>query len=728
MNNRRLLALVMALVMTFSLSISASAAVTVEWDGQKYFDASTIIKSVPADLSGKTVILHTNDVHGATDQYAKLAALKADFIAAGATVILVDAGDYISGDPSVSISKGASAVELMEAVGYDYATLGNHEFDYGWANLTTILKENKTTFKVLTDVQYEGKAYFDAYALEETASGLKIGFFGLTTPETATKAHPGKTAGVTWPAEADMMKAAQADVDALKAAGADLIIGLTHLGIEEENVPNSSRDVYKEVTGIDFIIDGHSHTVMTKGEDNEPIQSTGTKLVYTGVIVIDNATKKIESNCLFDMADYAKTVEAVKAISDRVAAEVEKEYGTTFAVTAVDLVGANSAARNKETNLGDLITDALIWHIKTGGADSITVPADRIVALTNGGGIRASIAAGDITKTDVNTVLPFGNTVAVVYVTGAELLEALEASTQTTPTNIGAFPQVAGIDFTIDTLKEYNKGEQYPGSTYYGPKTIERVTINSINGKDFDEKATYAVITNDFLASGGDTYYAFKAASAQFDTSIPMDEVVMEYITTELKGTVTAAQYGETAGRITIKLDPLAAYTDVNAAAWYVPALRYVIESKAMLGTGTTEFGPDTTMTRAMVMKQIANMAGADTTPAAGEKWYDKAVAWAILNNISDGSNPDDPCAREDFATMLYNYEKSLGKGFTGSWMFLLDNPDAADISESADEAMHWMVMNKVMNGVDEAGNLAPKASTTRAHIAQMLLNLSNVK
>ena len=725
MNNRRLLALVMALVMVFSLSISASAAVTVEWDKDRYAADATKIDKVPADLSGKTVILHTNDVHGAIEQYAKLAALKADFEATGATVILVDAGDYSSGDPNVSLSQGASAIELMNAVGYDYATLGNHEFDYGWASLESNLKDAK--FTVLSDVQFNGKDAYDISAVvTDETSGLKIGFFGLTTPETATKAHPAKTKGVTWPEKADMMKAAQDAVTALKADNANIIIGLTHLGVEEENVPNSSRDLYKEVADIDFIIDGHSHFVMTRGEDNEPIQSTGTKLVNVGVIVIDNATKKIESHCLFDLENYTKEVESVKAISDRVAAEVEKEYGTVFAVSAVDLLGADKIARYHETNLGDLIADAMLWYVTKDGTGEITVPADRIIAITNGGGIRVDIKTGDVTKKDINTVLPFGNTVAVVYVTGAELLEALEASTRSFP--MGGFPQVAGIKFTIDDAKQYNEGEQYPGSTYYGPKTIERVTINSINGKDFDPKATYAVITNDFLASGGDTYYAFASASAQFDTSIPMDLAVMDYITEKLGGTITAAQYGESAGRITIKLDPLASYTDVNVAAWYAPALRYVIEGKILTGVGTTEFGPDTTMTRAMVMKQIANMAGADTTPAAGEKWYDKAVAWAVLNNISDGSNPEEPCAREDFAAMLYNYLKSQGKGYTGAWMFLLDNPDAADISESADEAMHWMVMNKVMNGVDAAGNLAPKASTTRAHIAQMLLNLSNVK
>jgi 2',3'-cyclic-nucleotide 2'-phosphodiesterase (5'-nucleotidase family) len=719
----KMLALVMALAMIFSLSISASAAVTVEWSKERYEEAATKIDKVPADLSGKTVILHTNDVHGAVAQYAKLAALKADFEASGATVLLVDAGDYSSGDPNVSLSKGKSAIELMNAVGYDYATLGNHEFDYGWTTLEANLKDAK--FTVLSDVQYQGK---DAFAVGEVkaleAAGLKIGFFGLTTPETATKAHPGKTAGVTWPEKADMMKAAQTAVDKLKADGADLVIGIVHLGIEEENVPNSSRDLYKEVTGIDFIIDGHSHAVMTAGEDKEPIQSTGTKLVNVGVIVIDNATKKIESNCLFDLANYTKEVESVKTISDRVIKEVNDEYGAVFAVSAVDLDGANKIARFHETNLGDLIADAMLWHIKEGGMSAITVPADRVVALTNGGGIREDIKTGDVTKKDVNTVLPFGNTVKVVYVTGAELLEALEASTRSFP--MGGFPQVAGIKFTIDDAKAYNEGAQYPGSTYYAPKTIERVTIDNINGKAFDAKATYAVITNDFLADGGDTYYAFAAASAKFDTSIPMDEVVMDYIKTELKGTITAEKYGKADGRITIKEDPIKAYTDVDASLWYAAALRYAVENKIMNGTAADKFSPNGTVTRGMVMTILARMEGVDTAAGEGEQWYDKGVAWAKEKGISDGTNPTGSITREQFATMLYRYEQVIKEGgFKGDWMFLLDYPDAASVNEWANEAMHWMSMNKVVNGMD--GKLNPQGSATRAQVAQMLLNYSNI-
>ena len=170
------------------------------------------------------------------------------------------------------------------------------------------------------------------------------------------------------------------------------------------------------------------------------------------------------------------------------------------------------------------------------------------VAITNGGGIRAPISAGDVTKKDVKTVLPFGNTVEVVYVTGAELLEALEASTYCTPNAVGGYPQTAGIKFTLDTKKSFAKGPAYPASTYYKPASINRVSIQSINGQPFSLTDTYAVVTNNFCAAGGDTYYVFNNASSQFDTGIPMDEAVMDYVKEVLGGTITAAKYGSPRG------------------------------------------------------------------------------------------------------------------------------------------------------------------------------------
>lgn len=334
------------------------------------------------------------------------------------------------------------------------------------------------------------------------------------------------------------MAALKADYE---AKGADLVVCLAHLGVDESSEPYTSYDLAKNVQGIDFIIDGHSHTVMTAGPNGEAIQSTGTAFANIGVITIDNATKKIVGNELkaiwhteknadgksVTVVDYKTRDEKVAAAAKAIIDPIDKAYGEKFAVSEVALNGAKApnGNRDSETNLGDLITDAMLWKVL---ADAeITVPEENVVAITNGGGIRASIGVGDVTKKDINTVLPFGNTLAVVYVKGSELLEALEASTYCTPESIGGFPQVAGMQFTVATYETYDKNdESYPNSTYYGPKTINRVTIGSINGKDFDPEATYAVITNNFVAGGGDTYYAFAAATNQFDTGLPLDEVV----------------------------------------------------------------------------------------------------------------------------------------------------------------------------------------------------------
>ena len=549
---RKALALLLSVVMSLSLLVSTAWAED----------------PVTQDLAGKTVILHTNDVHGAIQDYAKVAALKADYEARGADVYLVDAGDFSQGSVYVSLHKGADAITMLNAVGYDYVTLGNHEFDYGAQQLADNLK--KANFDILCSnvLDADGDTAADeAVTSEVEGSGLKIGFFGLATPETKTKANPALIKGLTFLSGEALYKCAQENIDWLKGQNVDVIICLTHLGVDKESQPNTSYDLYKNTTGIDFIIDGHSHTVMTKGPNGEPIQSTGTALANVGVIIIDNATKKIEENKLVPIwheekkdgksatvYDYTKEDADVAAAAKAIMDPIDAAYGEVFAKSAVDLNGAKAPGnRTEETNMGDLITDAMMWAIKT---KAPSVDMTNAVAITNGGGIRAAIKKGDITKKDINTVLPFGNTLAVVYVKGSELLEALEASTYCTPEAVGGFPQFAGMEVELNIAPKYDKNaKEYPGSEYFGPKSINRITIKSINGKAFDPNATYAVITNNFMAAGGDTYYAFAAAKEQFDTGLPLDEILMEYITTELNG-VVGEQYAKPQGRLTIVNNP----------------------------------------------------------------------------------------------------------------------------------------------------------------------------
>ena len=504
----------------------------------------------PKEMTGKTVILHSNDVHGAIERYAYMAALRDEYKGKGAEVILADAGDYSQGTAYVSITKGENAFDMMNAVGYDVATIGNHEFDYGWEQLKA--NADKATFKIVcADVLEGGATIFEPYTIIEKG-GVKIGFFGMQTPEAQTKANPALIQGLTFLAGKDLYDCAQAQVDALETAGADVIICLSHLGVDASSEPNTSYDMLDNTNGIDMVIDGHSHTVM-KATAETPIQSTGTAFANIGVIVIDNATKKIVDNFLYEVPGTLTADTAVAAKAHEIMEHVNMAYGAVFAKSEVELNGAKAPNGNRdgETNLGDLITDAMLWSIQK-NPDSVTVPMENVLAITNGGGIRAPIHKGDVTKKDVNTVLPFGNTVAVVYVTGAELLEALEASTYCTPEAVGGFPQVSGIEFIVDTSAAYDANDTtYPGSTYYGPKSINRVTIIGVNGEEFDPEATYAVITNNFLAAGGDTYYAFANASAQFDTGLPLDEVLMDYITEELGG-VIGEEYAQPQGRIVV--------------------------------------------------------------------------------------------------------------------------------------------------------------------------------
>ena len=694
---RKFLSVLLAMAMVLSLTVTSFAADTAA-------DAK-------AEMAGKTVILHTNDVHGAVEGYAYIAQLKADYEAKGAEVILVDAGDFSQGTTYVSSTKGADAVTMMNAAGYDVVTLGNHEFDYGYAQL----KENmsKAKFKVVcADVFNEdGTPIFDANYTYTTKSGVKVGFFGMETPETQTKATPALIKGLTFATGDAFTKAAADQVAALKDA--DVVICLAHLGVDAESAPYRSTDLYAAVKGIDFVVDGHSHTVMTKGEKGEPIQSTGTAFKNIGVIVIDDASKKIESNSLYeikeDTAKDATVAAAAKVIVDR----VNNEYGTKFATSKVELNGAKAPNGNRdvETNNGDLITDAMRWKVLQ-NKDGLTVNEDHVVAITNGGGIRAAIAKGDVTKKDINTVLPFGNTVAVVYVTGEQLLEALEASTFSTPTAVGGFPQVSGINFTIHTGKAYDKNDAtYPESTYYGPKTINRVVINSVNGKEFKANEVYAVVTNNFCAAGGDTYYAFKAASAQFDTGIPLDEAVMEYVTKELKG-VIGEQYAAPQGRIL--LNP---FKDVKVSSWFGKYVIDLYNDGIINGTSATTYAPNDTLTWAAALKLLlvshGDLKAADAT---GADWSKNTIAKAAeLGLVAADLDGAKAISRLEFCQVAAKLNK------------LAESKTESKFTDCTDGYVMALVDAKVINGMTET-TFEPSATLTRAQIAKIIYQLNLIE
>ena len=504
------------------------------------------------------VILHTNDVHGycqASDDslgIAAVAQLKDDYIAQGYDVLLLDAGDVLQGNLFANYSQGEVITELMDASGYDAMTLGNHEFDYD----ADLLQERIEAFSfpvVCANVTVDatGELFTSPNTVLETPSGTKVGVFGLDTPETKEKSAPKNTKGLSFAEGDDLYAVAQQQIDDLRSQGCDLIICLGHLGEAEGSQPNTAADVVSNTTGIDLFIDGHDHqvenTVIADKDGNDVlVVETGCYFANIGVITHNDGawTESLVAVGSYD-GQNAYIADRVNAI----AADIDSHMDELVATTSFALDGDRYPGnRDRETNLGDLIADSMVWEAST------TASSAPDAAILNGGGVRAGIDAGDITLEDVCNVLPFNNQLCTIKVTGAQLLEALEAGTQDTPDEMGSFPQVSGITYTVDTTVPYERGDQYPDSTYYAPANPgARVTITDVNGKGFDLDATYVIAVSAFIASGGDTYYAFAEAGDQTQEYIGYVDyqAFQYYLEDELGGTVPDS-YAEPQGRITV--------------------------------------------------------------------------------------------------------------------------------------------------------------------------------
>lgn len=585
------------------------------------------------DLEGKLVVIHTNDTHGRDLEgaytTAAVAQLKQDLTAAGADVLLLSAGDASQGTPLVNLSLGGTAIDFMNLAGYDAMATGNHEFDWGLENLQKLAQDAE--FPILAaNLTYteSGELVFDDSIVFTTDSGLKVGVFGLATPETATKAHPDKVKGVSFAAGQELYDVAQQQVDKLNADGCDYIIALSHLGDSAESAPNRSVDLLDHVTGIDLMVDGHSHTTLPEGDTSHGDTlrvSTGEYLNNIGVVVYDAASDTETARLLSSttegdqtVLDYTGSDPDVLAAIEAVNAEVEQELGKVFAKTEVLLNGERDpGVRTEETNLGNFAADAILWSARQAlGEDKVDL------ALTNGGGIRASIPVGDISMKTMKTVFPFGNEVATVTVTGAELLEALEAATFCTPTAVGAFPQVAGVQFTIDTTVPYENGELYPNSTYYAPaKPGSRIKDVTVNGEPLDLNAEYVVATNDFTAAGGDTYGAFLDKPV-YKTGVALEDALVQYTSTVLNGVISEKDYGQPTGRITVSTKPVPTATPVPTAA------------PTAVPTAAPTAAPTAVPTAAPTAAPTAQPAPSDpqiTLPATGDVQQPVVVCAALL-------------------------------------------------------------------------------------------------
>ena len=424
-------------------------------------------EAAPA-LQKDLVILYTSDAHCGVDQgwgYAGLYAVK-ESLSQDNYVLLVDDGDAIQGEPIGTMTKGEAIIDIMNAVGYDIAIPGNHEYDYGMERFLELTQ--KANFPYIScNFNKDGELIFAPYIIKEF-DGVKIAFVGITTPTTPRSSTPkyfmndagefiyGFMQDETGEA---LYAAVQKAVDDARAEGAQYVIAMAHLGDEDECRPWRYLDVIGNTAGIDALLDGHSHDteqVIMKNNNGQDVVRTacGTKLAHIGRLTI---TK--DGQISSELYSWNQPIAAPKMLGlQNVAGEavtaatavLNEKLAEVVASTTVDLIIYDPVAktddgrsvriiRNTETNLGDLCADAYLDQ--SSGAD---------IALVNGGGIRVSINKGDITLNDILKVHPFGNSLTVIEATGQQVLDALEWSVHAMPGEFGGFDHVAGLTFEFD--------------------------------------------------------------------------------------------------------------------------------------------------------------------------------------------------------------------------------------------------------------------------------------
>ena len=474
--------------------------------------------AAPEPAPSKLAIIHTNDTHGhdlLNDESLGLAAavaLKHDYEERGYEVLLLDAGDAAQGDVLVNRSWGDSAIDFLNRCGYQAMCLGNHEFDFGQDKVADYVAAAE--FPLLAAniiVDATGELLVEPNTIFTLSDGTKVGVFGLTTPETYTAANPLLVNGLTFLAGEELWACAQEQADELRAEGCSLVVCLAHLGEEDGLAPNRAVDVVANTTGIDLVIDGHDHceeeqVVSNAAGDGVLVVETGCYTHAVGAVMWEDGTL---SSTLHRFGSYegqdAEAAAHIQEVADDVYGELEDVVATTdFLLDGERAPGV----RTHETNLGDLSADAIFWEAQLMADD----PPDCV--LFNGGAIRASIKPGDITVGDVLNVHAFINYICTIQVTGAQLLEALEAACSACPDQMGAFPQVSNMSITVDTRVPFEAGEPYPRSTIASPANPgSRVTVHDVGGLGFDLESTYTIASSDYVCAGGDAFAVFAEAA-----------------------------------------------------------------------------------------------------------------------------------------------------------------------------------------------------------------------
>ena len=506
------------------------------------------------------MILFTSDVHCGIESnfgYAGLAMVRDAYKNAGYHVLLVDNGDSIQGEPVGTMTTGEANIKLMNAVGYDIATMGNHEFDYGMDRFFELSKMANFPY-ISCNFNKGGELQFAPYVIKEF-DGVKIAFVGITTPKTLTSSTPkyfqDENGNFIYGFFEDetgegLYNAVQKAVDDARAEGASIVIAMAHLGNEAECSPYTYKDVIANTTGINALLDGHSHDtdhveMRNKARETVLRQGCGTKLEGVGYLKIAAKNGAMKAGVMMWNNDdfnatqlYQLDTDVTKAVAEatetlnaklaEVVAKTDVELTINDPVAVTEDGKAVRIIRNAETNLGDLCADAYRY---VSGAD---------IAFVNGGGIRVSIKEGDITLNDILKVHPFGNALCVCEATGQQILDALEFGAKDVPGEFGGFLQVSGLTYEIHTyLPSTVKMDEK--RMFVGVEGEYRVKNVMVGGEPLDLEKIYTLASHNYMLQGqGDGYTIFEDNVYTQESVMLDNQVLITYITEGLNGVVGA--------------------------------------------------------------------------------------------------------------------------------------------------------------------------------------------
>lgn len=469
--------------------------------------------AMPLSAWARVVLLHTNDIHCGVDKnltLARVAAYKKAMVQENLQTLLVDAGDAIQGEPLGKLTSGKAMIKILNAVGYDFAIPGNHEFDYGMKTFLSLVPELHGGYYSCNFVNRDtGKPVLPPYKLFDFKE-RKVALIGVTTPGTLVSSTPkffqdDKGHFIYGFCEdkdgVKLYEKVQETVNAARKAGAGTVILVAHLGCDGSIPVWSSPALVKHLHGVDGVIDGHSHEQYVKqlpDADGKriPVAQTGTKLQSVGKMVIED-DGSVRSELIKELPPPdPKTAKLVQQELKKMDRELSKPVGTS-SVKLVENLNGQRAVRQKETNLTDFVADAFRDYFK---ADAVII---------NGGAFRAGLPQGQWTYKTLMTMFPFGNQAVLRSVTGQQLLDALELSVSQYPEENGGFLQVSGLTFTFDPslpsgVKLDDQGN-FAGIT--GPRRVKNVKIG---GKSLDPKEDYLIAgTSYILGDGGNGYVMF---------------------------------------------------------------------------------------------------------------------------------------------------------------------------------------------------------------------------